>query len=93
MDAECGSSCEFVVSGFQWHDYVKTVGENTNGTFHFSNTGLAILPNSKIRVNIPSQYSEYFDQRFIERVGFTPDIKVSGGEDAYEAVKKIISTN
>lgn len=90
VDAECGSSCEYVVAGFQWHNYAKTVGENTNGTFHFSNTGLAILPNSKIRVNIPSQYSEYFDQRFIERVGFTPDIKLSSGEDAYEVVKKII---
>ena len=93
VDAECGSSCEFVVAGFQWHNFAKTVGENTNGTFHFSNTGLAILPNSKIRVNIPSQYSEYFDERFIERVGFTPDIKLSAGEDAYEVVKTLISNH
>ena len=91
MDASCGSSCEYVIVGFQWHNYVKKVGENTIGTFHFSNTGFAVLPNSRIRVDIPSQFSEFYDKRFIERIGLTPDVKVPAGEDAYEAVKKLIN--
>jgi C-terminal processing protease CtpA/Prc len=90
MDGVCGSSCEFTIAAFEWHSYVKRVGESTNGTFHFSNSGIAVLPNSKIKVMIPSQYSEYFDRRFIERIGFTPDIPVKSGDDAYEVVQKII---
>ena len=90
MDASCGSSCEYVIAGFQWHNYVKKVGENTIGTFHFSNTGFAVLPNSRIRVDIPSQFSEFYDKRFIERIGLTPDVKVPAGEDAYETLKKLI---
>lgn len=90
MDRSCGSSCEFTIAAFEWHDYAKKVGENTNGTFHFSNAGIAVLPNSKIKVMIPTQYSEYYDRRFIERIGFSPDIRVSIGDDAYAVTKKII---
>ena len=71
----------------------KKVGENTNGTFHFSNTGTAVLPNSKFKVLIPSQYSEYYDRRFIERLGIEPDIRVPPGEDAYMVAKKTIMAN
>lgn len=91
MDRSCGSSCEFTIAAFEWHNHVKRVGENTSGTFHFSNAGMAILPNSKIKVKIPTQYSEYYDRRFIERIGFEPDIKVSPGDDAYVITKKIIA--
>lgn len=90
MDRVCASSCEFTIAAFEWNEYVKRVGENTNGTFHFSNSGMVILPNSKFKVNIPTQYSEYYDQRFIERIGFTPDVKVSAGDDAYAVTKKIL---
>ncbi len=90
MDKSCGSSCEFTIAAFEWNKYAKRVGENTNGTFHFSNAGIAILPNSKFKVIIPSQYSEYFDQRFIERIGLSPDIRVNAGEDAYMQIKQVI---
>lgn len=91
MDRSCGSSCEFSIAAFEWHHHVKRVGENTSGTFHFSNSGTAVLPNSKIKVAIPTQYSEFYDRRFIERVGLTPDIRVSPGNDAYEETKDIIN--
>ena len=91
MDADCASSGEFLVASFQWHKYAKTFGENTSGTVHYSNYGIAVLPNSKFKVMIPTQHSEFFDKRFIERTGLTPDVQVSAGEDAYEVVKKIIS--
>lgn len=92
MDRSCGSSCEFTIAAFEWNKYVKKVGENTNGSFHFSNAGTAVLPNSKFRVIVPSQYNEFYDQRFIERIGFSPDVKVPSGEDAYVQVKKIIGS-
>ena len=91
IDADCASSGEFLAASFQWHKYAKTFGENTSGTVHYSNYGIAVLPNSKFKVMIPAQYSEFFDKRFIERTGLTPDVKVAAGEDAYEAVKKIIN--
>jgi hypothetical protein len=90
MDRSCGSSCEFTIAAFEWNKYVKRVGENTSGTFHFSNAGLALLPNSKFRIWVPTQFSEYFDKRFIERIGFSPDIRVPKGQDAYVAVKKLL---
>lgn len=90
MDRVCSSACEYTIAAFQWNSYVKRVGENTNGTFHFSNAGVAVLPNSKFKIYIPTQYTEYYDQRFIERIGFAPDIKVPPGKDAYEVVKKLI---
>lgn len=90
MDRVCSSACEYTIAAFQWNNYVKRVGENTNGTFHFSNAGVAVLPNSKFKIYIPTQYTEYYDHRFIERIGLTPDIKVPAGGDAYEVVKKLI---
>lgn len=93
MDRSCGSSCEFAIAAFEWHKHVKKIGENTSGTFHFSNAGLAVLPNSKIKVIIPAQHSEYYDHRFIERLGLTPDIVASPGDDAYAMAKKIISSH
>ncbi|MDG0816495.1 S41 family peptidase [Bdellovibrio svalbardensis] len=91
MDRACSSSCEFTIAAFEWNKYVTKVGENTNGTFHFSNAGMVVLPNSKIKVSIPTQYSEYYDHRFIERIGLKPEIKVSEGDDAYEVTKKVLN--
>ncbi len=93
MDSECGSSCEFTIAAFEWHPYVKRVGENTRGTFHFSNAAIAVLPNSKFKVMIPTQHSEYFDKRFIERVGFSPDIKVESGKDALDITENLIKSS
>lgn len=93
MDKDCGSSCEFTIAALEWHKEIKKVGENTSGTFHFSNAGIAVLPHSKIKIMIPSQFSEYYDKRFFERVGINPDIQVPAGEDAYSFVQKIILAN
>ncbi|MBC7467422.1 MAG: hypothetical protein H7256_15640 [Bdellovibrio sp.] len=90
MDAECSSSCETTIDAFEWHKYVKRVGENTDGCIHFDNIGYILLPNSRIEVMIPTQYNEYFDKRFIEKIGIAPDIRVASGDDAYEAVKRLI---
>jgi hypothetical protein len=89
-DRVCTSACEFTAAAFEWHPTAKRVGENTNGAFHFSNTGLLVLPNSKFKIYIPTQHSEYYDRRFIERTGLAPDIKVPNGSDAYEVVKQLI---
>lgn len=89
-DRLCTSACEFTAAAFEWHPKAKRVGENTEGTFHFSNAGLLVLPNSKFKIYIPTQYSEYYDRRFIERTGLAPDIKVQPGNDAYETVKQHI---
>lgn len=89
-DRLCTSACEFTAAAFEWHPKAKRVGENTDGTFHFSNAGLLVLPNSKFKIYIPTQYTEYHDRRFIERTGLAPDIKVPIGRDAYEVVKQLI---
>jgi hypothetical protein len=91
MDAGCGSSCESTIAAFEWHTYVKRVGENTQGCTHFGNVGALVLPNSKIEIQMPTQYSEFFDGRFIENIGISPDIRVAPDGDAYIEVKKILN--
>ena len=49
MDRSCGSSCEFTIAAFEWNRYVKKIGENTNGTFHFSNAGVVVCPTVSLR--------------------------------------------
>lgn len=88
MDRECGSSCESTIDFFEFHPFVKRVGENTGGFIHFGNVGYVILPNSRIDVQIPTHYNEYYDKRFVERVGIKPDIKVPSGVDAYQYLKE-----
>jgi C-terminal processing protease CtpA/Prc len=39
-DRLCTSACEFTAAAFESHPTAKRVGENTEGTFHFSNAGL-----------------------------------------------------
>lgn len=86
MDGECGSSCESTIQSFEWHPYVKRVGENTVGCLHFGNIGDFWLPESRVQVQMATQYNEYFDGRFLERIGIAPDIRVPSGTDALEYI-------
>jgi Peptidase family S41 len=86
IDAACASSCESTVHAFETHPTVKRVGENTAGYIHFGDIGQLVLPTSRINVQMATKYDQYFDHRFLERVGITPDIRVRPGIDAYETV-------
>lgn len=91
MDAECGSSCESTVEALELHPSVKTVGENTTGYVHFGNMGRMWLRRSNVIGAIPTQRYEFLDGRFVEKVGYAPDIPVSAGMDAMEiALKDIV---
>lgn len=92
QDKACGSSCESTIDSFEFHKNVKKVGENTAGYIHFGNIGYIILPNSRVKVQIPSHYNEYFDKRFLEGNGISPDIRVPPGVDAYEFLKKLLGS-
>lgn len=83
-DAECASSCESTIDFLETHPFVKRVGENTAGYIHYGNIGYIILPNSRIEVQIPTHYNAYYDGRFIERKGLTPDVRVPSGSDAFQ---------
>ena len=82
MDSQCVSACENTIDFFEFNTLVKTVGENTAGKVHFGNTGTVVLRNSGIILNIPISYTQYYDGRFIEKIGITPEIKVPLGQDA-----------
>ena len=88
IDGKCGSSGESSVDAFEFIPFVKTVGQNTAGYIHFGNVGYILLPASKILIQIPTHYNEYFDKRFIERKGITPDIKLKN-QDALDYVLKL----
>lgn len=86
MDRKTGSASENTIDAFEFHPYVKKVGQNTVGVVHFGNVGKVYLPNSKVEIFIPTHYNEYLDKRFIEKKGIAPDINVPEGRDAYQFV-------
>jgi len=90
QNATCASSCESTIDAFEFIPLVKRVGEPTGGYIHYGNVGLILLPHSKIAVSIPTHYSEYFDQRMIERSGIKPDVVVPPGTDALQFILKEI---
>ena len=82
MDSQCPSACEGTIDYFEFNTLVKTVGENTAGMIHFGNTGKIVLKNSGIIVSISISYKQYYDGRFIEKIGITPKIQVPSSQDA-----------
>ena len=74
MDQRCASSCESTIDAFEFYPQAKKVGENTAGFIHFGNVSPAILPNSKIMVQI----------------GIKPDIPLPEGTDALAHILKLI---
>jgi len=93
QDGACGSSCESTIDFFEHISPVTKIGENTAGSVHFTNLGFTLLPHSKIQVNIGSTFNTYLDNRFIEAVGISPDLKVGRGNNALEAAYREISRN
>lgn len=85
IDGGCASSCENGVEFFEKFPGVKRVGENTGGFVHFGNVGTLLLKNSHLIVSIPTQSYTYEDGRFVEKIGYAPDIHVSPGSDALES--------
>ncbi len=90
IDHGCGSSCESTTDAFETNPWVKKVGVNTIGMIHFGDVGALLLPNSKIHVQISTKVNEYFDKRFIEKVGIKPHVEVPVGTDAYQFVKTML---
>lgn len=85
MDKACASSCESTIDFFEFNPHAKKVGENTAGYVHFGNNGRVFLKNSGIAAQMATTYNKYFDGRFIEKIGITPDIKVPANGDALDA--------
>lgn len=89
-DAGCGSSGETVLEGMMTLQRSTFIGENTAGVVHSRNNGKIILPNSKIMVQMGTRFVKYLDNRFIEKIGYTPKISVPAGEDALEFTLKLL---
>ncbi len=81
-DARCGSSCENAVYLFRQLPDTTVIGENTSGAIHTGQAGRLVLPNSKTVVVIATQFVHFADGRFLEKIGFSPDIPVQPGDDA-----------
>lgn len=88
-DKFCGSSCEFLVSSLEIFPKAQRVGENTQGCVHYSVPGLLVLPNSGIKVYVPTQVNRFKDGRYIERIGLVPQISTSS--DSLEYVLSILN--
>lgn len=84
IDRSCGSSGETSIDFFAHHPHCLTIGENTYGCIHFGNMGFFFLPYSKLCVTMGIQFRKYRDNRFIEKKGISPMIKVPPGKDAFQ---------
>lgn len=90
MDQRCASSCESTIDAFEFYPRAKRIGESTAGFIHFGNVSPAVLPNSKIMVQIGTHFTEYYDKRFIEKIGIKPDVQLSAGTDALDYTLQLI---
>lgn len=90
-DAACASSCESSLEALRSHPRARFVGERTAGFIHFGNGGLVVLPHSQIRLYVPTKYNEYSDGTFYDKVGFTPDVAVPPGRDAFDVALELAS--
>jgi hypothetical protein len=84
IDGACASACESGYARFLLHPRVKTYGMNTKGVYHYGDNKPLVLPNSNIVVSIPTSFREFADGRFIEKIGYSPEIRVPSGHDALE---------
>lgn len=84
IDAECASACESALEALELHPHVLTVGENTTGAVHFGNMGIVVLPNSQIVVQMATDFWQFRDHRSVEKIGYTPKVRVPHGEDALD---------
>lgn len=93
-DAGCGSSCENAVHLLrQMPKRVIVVGENTMGAIHSGQAGRLVLPNSRIVVQIATQWVRYPNDVTYEKVGFAPDVPVAAGDDALEIALAWLSSS
>ncbi len=85
VDAACASSCESTLEGLRQNPRAKVFGERTAGYIHFGNVGTMVLPKSGIILRVPTKFDEYPGGKLYDKVGFEPDVAVSGGHDALDA--------
>ncbi len=85
MDMNCGSSGENMIDFLEDHPYALKIGENSAGAIHFGNVGFFLLPYSKIKISLGSQFKLYDDMRILEGKGIAPDYFITSIE-AYEFV-------
>lgn len=87
IDNACSSACESVLDYLEGLPGLKKVGQNTGGFVHFGNMGKLVLPNSRIMISIATDFWEYKDHRYVEKIGYCPDIKVENGINALDIAK------
>lgn len=88
IDGGCASACESGFARFLSHPRIKTYGVNTTGAYHYGDNKPLVLPKSNIKISIPTSFREFADGRFIEKIGYSPDILVPGGQDALGVAMK-----
>ena len=90
VDRDCGSSCELTVEALQGRPGILGVGQATAGAVHFREVGRVLLPHSHIVVNLGTKFVKYDDGRFIEKMGYKPDIELQNGQDAlFEGLNRL----
>jgi hypothetical protein len=86
VDAACASSCESTLEMLRQHPGARVFGEPTAGHVGFGDIGTFALPNSRIRIILPTAFAELAGG-FRGRRGFDPDVPVPAGTDALEAAR------
>jgi C-terminal processing protease CtpA/Prc len=83
VDAACASSCESTLQFLRAHPKARVFGERTAGQIHFGDIGTFAMPNSRIRIILPTAFAE-LASGFHDRVGFEPDVQTPQGTDAFD---------
>jgi hypothetical protein len=82
IDRACASACETTMQVMERLSKRILVGENTMGAVEYGEFGRIVLPFSRVSVSLSTMNVTFRDGRRIERLGYSPDLKVDPGGDA-----------
>ena len=85
------SSGEGMVMRASQAENVLLVGENTMGCLTLGNAGIFQLPNSRLKVHLPTNFGVYTDLEFREGKGLAPDLWVPAADAVNYAVAAVRS--
>ena len=86
------SSAEMFCTQIKNYPNVKFIGTNTNGCEIYGFVANTFLPHSRIKFRIGCAYRELFVDNF-ELNGYSPDINVPDGTDAFDVAMQQITLN
>jgi hypothetical protein len=92
VDSRCPSSCTRTLEALRRYPQARVFGTRTDGALQSGELGSLTLPNSGIRLSIPTKVRRSANDALYDKVGFASDQVVKSGADAFETALSWLET-